>query len=99
MEIAPVLKEAIDFYGEEHQCIKAIEELGELIKAIAKIMAPKKKTIELRENLIDGIADVNTMIEQVMYIHHIQDYEIHKVQRLKAARLRQLMNESSRINI
>ena len=50
--------------GKEHQTIKAIEELAELIQALAKGDT---------ENIKEEIADVRVMLEQIEYLYGISD--------------------------
>ena len=80
-----VYEEAIVKYGVEHQYNVAIEEFSELIKELCKLM--RVGYIYSRDPLIDEIADVKVMIEQLEHIFVCSDevatrmYE--KVQRLK----------------
>ena len=60
-------KAIADHYGKEHQTIKAIEELAELIQALAKGDI---------ENIKEEIADVRVMLEQIEYLYGISDDEI-----------------------
>ena len=55
-------KAIADYYGKEHQTIKAIEELAELIQALAKGDI---------ENIKEEIADVRVMLEQIEYLYGI----------------------------
>ena len=57
-------KAIADYYGKEHQTIKAIEELAELIQALAKGDI---------ENIKEEIADVRVMLEQIEYLYGISD--------------------------
>ena len=50
--------------GKEHQTIKAIEELAELIQALAKGDI---------ENIKEEIADVRIMLEQIEYLYGISE--------------------------
>ena len=56
------IKAIADYYGKEHQTIKAIEELAELIQALAKGDI---------ENIKEEIADVRVMLEQIEYLYGI----------------------------
>ena len=60
-------KAIADYYGKEHQTIKAIEELAELIQALAKGDT---------ENIKEEIADVRVMLEQIEYLYGVSDDEI-----------------------
>lgn len=57
-------KEIADHYGKEHQTVKAIEELAELIQALAKGDI---------ENIKEEIADVRVMLEQIEYLYGISE--------------------------
>lgn len=62
-----VIKIIADHYGKENQTIKAIEELAELIQALAKGDI---------ENIKEEIADVRVMLEQIEYLYGVSDDEI-----------------------
>ena len=57
-------KAIADHYGKKHQTIKAIEELAELIQALAKGDT---------DNIKEEIADVRVMLEQIEYLYGISD--------------------------
>lgn len=61
----------IDTYGTAAQTDIAIEECSELIKALVKGRRNAKKGIdkELKEAIIDEIADVEIMMNQLIIIH------------------------------
>ena len=63
-------KEIADYYGKEHQTIKAIEELAELIQALAK---------EDVENIKEELADVMVMLEQIKYLYGFSEIEINRI--------------------
>ncbi len=56
-----VYKRAFDLYGEDHQLTVATEECAELIQAITKIKRGKPNM----DNLIEELADVRIIVEQV----------------------------------
>jgi vacuolar-type H+-ATPase subunit D/Vma8 len=58
------LTKIIDVYGSDHQQDKAIEECSELIQAICKY----KECLDYLENIIDEIADVEIMLNQLKII-------------------------------
>ena len=63
-----IMRQAIETYGVQAQCDVAIEEMAELTKAIVKIRRVAddyKKTQAALENLLEEIADVDIMIEQM----------------------------------
>jgi NTP pyrophosphatase (non-canonical NTP hydrolase) len=82
-----VLLEAITVYGAESQIVKAIEELAELIKALAEFQIGKGDA----EAVAEEIADVRIMLEQVEWIlresRGISPDVIEEYRRLKIARL------------
>ena len=56
-------------YGEENQLVVAIEELSELQKEITKFL----RGIGNAGSLAEEVADVMICLEQVIYIHGIQE--------------------------
>ena len=58
----------------EKQFIVAIEELSELQKELCKLLRNKGK----KENIIEEVADVTIMLEQIKFFFSI-DYEVEKV--------------------
>lgn len=75
-----ILQEAIDHYGEENQLDMAIEEMSELTKAICKYKravkererdichSTAKDVIFAKGDIVEEIADVLIMIEQLIMI-------------------------------
>ncbi len=57
-----VYEAAIDHYGVEHQIWKAVEEMSELIKELAKRQDEGGTT---HEALVDELADATVMLEQL----------------------------------
>ena len=93
------LKKAMDFWGYECQSNVALEELGELIQAICKYKREEydKSPQEIKDNLLEEIADVHNMINQLeMYFgeEKIRKIRIKKVLRTKEL-LKKEMYESS----
>ena len=62
-------EKVIEKYGVEHQSRQAMEECAELIQAINKIL--RYPTPAARAHLIEEIADVEIMIEQLKEIYDI----------------------------
>lgn len=73
---------AVSKYGEELQLIVAIEELSELQKEICKILRGKGD----RNHLLEEVADVTVMLEQIEMIfdltHSVNSVVCEKVERL-----------------
>ena len=69
-----ILRKAIDFYGSSMQEIKAMEELSELIQAVARVkMCNVEERYTAHENLAEEMADVEIMMEQLKIIHDNRD--------------------------
>lgn len=64
-------KEILDYYGTEHQIIKAMEELGELQTALAKWVNGDRK----KEAVITEIADVKIMADQMAWCFGKQEVD------------------------
>lgn len=95
-----VLQEAIDHYGEESQLDMAIEEMSELTKAICKYKravkererdichSTAKDVIFAKGDIVEEIADVYVMLEQMMMIFNCKErvsaIASEKIRRLKA---------------
>lgn len=67
------LEKIIRYYGKEPQMIVAIEELAELQKEITKRLRPTRMTVF---GLVEEIADVEVMINQLKLIFGISEAEI-----------------------
>lgn len=83
-EIIDTYKQAIELYGEHAQKLMAIEEMSELTKEICKDFRGKLD----REHLIEEMADVLIMLDQMLLLYKISGEEvglmrIKKVERLK----------------
>ena len=73
-----ILEKAIEHYGKGPQRDKAIEELSELIRALARC--------DDRENIAEEMADVRIMLDQleIMLDNHeaVRIWELRKLRRL-----------------
>lgn len=89
LEQYKVIQQAIRHYGNKHQVDKAIEEMAELIQVLMK------HRIEFnRDNIIEEIADVEIMMQQLCLIFKCSD-EVVNMRRQKIERLkRNIENES-----
>ena len=80
---------AIKTFGVDLQLAVAIEEMAELTKAIVKIRRVADdygKTQAARENLLEEIADVDIMIEQMKIMwgpKRVEEYRRKKLERLE----------------
>ena len=84
-----LLTQAIDTYGANNQIMKALEELGELVQAIAKAHLThndKRKSVGV-DHVAEEIADVKITLEQLCMIWGIEErvgqWEYSKLARLK----------------
>ena len=94
------LKKIAEHYGYEAQSNQLVEECAELIQAVSKYrratagvgqpLADYHRTVAL-ENLIEEIADVEVMIEQVKYLLQIPEDEIEAVKLFKVNRTKDRM--------
>lgn len=83
-----ILRKAVAFYGRSMQELKAIEELGELIRAIARARTCDDEERDTAfENLAEEMADVEIMLEQLEIIHDNRD-KIKTWRNIKLGRLR-----------
>lgn len=73
-----ILRAAVETYGSGAQQMKAIEELGELIRALARANDP--------DNIAEEMADVEIMLAQLRIIlgndADIERWKVKKLQRL-----------------
>lgn len=66
-----ICKKAVDSYGEISQMIKATEEMGELIRAISRVILQQGESdVQIESNYNEEIADVAIMLEQLKYTRH-----------------------------
>lgn len=86
-----ILKNAIGTFGTEMQTDVAIEEMAELTKALVKHI--RYPGLETWQNIVEEIADVKIMLDQLTIIHNIKDAEIQKVRAEKIARLKKRIDE------
>lgn len=70
-EINGAIKEIADNFGLVTQQLKLIEELGELTREISKDIANGRK---ISDDTISEIADVNILINQILYLSSNKDY-------------------------
>lgn len=63
------LEDIIKHYGKNHQEIKAIEEMSELIQALSKHLMQEDPIGATLENVKEEIADVKVMVDQLMIIY------------------------------
>lgn len=84
------LKKIIDYYGEEKQIIKAIEEMSELQKELCKKLLDYEYD---RYSLIEEIADVQIMLNQLKLIFMASDVALEIVMQNKIDRTIERINQ------
>ena len=102
-KISEMNLETAKYYGYEAQSNQLVEECAELIQAVNKYrrvetglgqpVAEDKKAIA-RDNLVEEIADVELMLEQVKYLLQIPEDELLAVKTFKVNRTRERMESS-----
>lgn len=80
--------EVVSKYGSDIQSTICMEECAELIQAISKM----KRGKDNRDNLIEEMADVYIILEQLKFIYNITDNEIIKWLDAKQDRQRRLLS-------
>ena len=84
MKKETVLKEAVKQWGVDAQCAVAIEEMAELIKELIKLKrADYRYSAESIQPLIEEVAAVRLMIEQVIYMFDISTDDIDDISERK----------------
>ncbi len=68
--INPILKRALDTWGEQAQMMMVVEEMSELTKEILKNVCRHKNNLS---EIIEETADVEIMLEQLK-----ENYQIHE---------------------
>lgn len=94
-EIIDTYKQAIKTYGEHAQKLMAIEEMSELTKEICKDFRWKLD----REHLIEEMADVLIMLDQMLILYKISGEEVGLMRIKKVERLKErLKKQNDEIN-
>lgn len=86
-EFETLCEEIAKHYGENNQLNQLQEELAELIKAVNKYRRDEDNI----DNLIEEIADVEIMIEQIKYLLHLNP------EYLEMSRINKLLRQKRRI--
>lgn len=83
-----VYRKALERFGKVQQITKAIEEMSELQKELCKVLIGEMDIL----NIIEEIADVEIMIDQLRMIFN-SDRDIENVKAMKIERLERRMLE------
>ena len=97
MDKLKIYKKVIKTYGKQHQILLAVEELAELQKELLKNFNRNATNISA---IIDEIADVHIMLEQLEIIYKIDGSECNAAIVKKLKRLKTLVYgiESTQLN-
>ncbi len=100
-DISREIKKIADHFGYEEQSNQLTEECAELIQAVNKFRrAMGGNSIEKRriaiDNMIEEIADVEIMVEQVKYLLQIPEEEIQAMKLYKINRIKEVIQEGKR---
>lgn len=71
-----VIKKVIDTYGSDYMLNVCMEECAELIQAISKIRRYGEVETTCRDNLIEEMADVAIIFEELKMLYAISDDDI-----------------------
>ena len=95
-----IFKRAIEHYGMNDQCQVACEECAELIKALSKYHRvtkhqayDKRKIQRCMNNIVEEVADVSIMIDQIKLMYGISEKSVNAVRAEKVERLRKALPE------
>jgi hypothetical protein len=91
-EMNTVYSKAIEVLGIDRQIDKAVEEMGELTRALMKWKHSDKRTISLA-NVFEELADVRIMIEQVEEFFCVDDFNIRVLQKCRTNGIIKLSKE------
>ena len=90
MQEPSVAVKACEEFGSKHQIAKAIEEMAELSKELAKELNDNGN----QDNIREEIADCIIMLEQMAYLFDVNN-GIEKIKQQKIERLKQRINDNS----
>jgi len=88
-----ILQKALNVYGIQSQTLMLAEECAEVVKAASKLVRNKNfKSSELINCLVEEIADVRIMLNQMRIYYEIPDEQIDQVVAYKIGRLEKNLN-------
>ena len=97
MDISEELKQIADYYGWDAQSNMLIEECAELIQAVNKYKRIEDSLARLSiafDNLVEEIADVEIMLEQVKHLMQVPEEDIHTAKVFKIIRTKERIAKS-----
>ena len=90
--IHPILKKALDFWGEKAQMLMVVEEMSELTKEILKNVNRSQNNID---EIAEETADVEIMLEQLKENYRITEkVKTYKEEKIKL--IEQRLNDRSK---
>lgn len=92
------LKRARETYGRKNQILVSIEELNELACVLAKYPRYEDEAqavFELKEKVIDEVADVTIILDHIKAIFQLTENEIDERVTKKVGRLKRWLEQSS----
>ena len=81
-----VYEQLIEKFGAENQILKCVEELNELGQALCKLKSKSENKALVIKNIIEEIADVEIMLEQIKLILAIEESDVKKMKSYKLHR-------------
>lgn len=90
MNAMEVLKQAIETYGKENQSMMVLEEMAELQKEVCKSLRGNNN----HDEIVEEIADVLIMIEQLKIMHDVKYRELNEMFNFKINRLKERLESS-----
>ena len=90
VNMTKVLKQAIETYGKEKQSMMALEEMAELQKEVYKSLRGNNN----HDEIVEEIADVLIMIEQLKIMHDVKYRELNEMFNFKINRLKERLETS-----
>lgn len=94
-KIKKSMEKSIDNYGQV-QLLMVCEEMGELIQAISKmerLMDSKEERKKYKGHIIEEIADVSIMLDELMLYYNIKHSDVEKMKEEKLERLKKRMED------
>lgn len=90
MNVKEVLKKAIETYGKENQSMMLFEEMAELQKKVCKSLRGNNN----HDEIVEEIADVLIMIEQLKIMHDVKYRELNEMLNFKINRLKERLGQN-----
>lgn len=90
MNVKEVLKQAIETYGKENQSMMLFEEIAELQKEVCKSLRGNNN----HDEIVEEIADVLIMLEQLKIMHDVQYKELSDMFNFKINRLKERLEQN-----